>query len=194
MKTMKFRVNNSQHSAAIQTKLFELGYMWSMVSKTPKHMDKPYLFATDKGSITHGDNWSYFKNQGFTEYTLEDLLKENKSMIFTIKSPQHSSVIQKRLFELGYSWMGIKIVAHVNKPFICANNGMLTYVDDKYCPYPDAVKTTLDDLYEVVEVEKIGDYVVGFGKDKITVGCVDISLQQIERIYNKLKSDVASNL
>ena len=69
-KDMKFRVDNAEHSEAIQEVLFKLGYSWrngeSMVSLT----DKPFLFAYKSGSIYYWHEADYFESHQHEEYKL----------------------------------------------------------------------------------------------------------------------------
>jgi hypothetical protein len=74
-----------------------------------------------------------------------------KDLKFRVKSPQHSTAIQKRLFELGYEWEAQgKVVRRDEEPFLFtyedwaitfSNNG------DEYFVRHIHTEATLDDLY-----------------------------------------------
>ena len=69
---------------------------------------------------------------------------------------KHSEEVQKKLFELGYSWNnGITYVSNTNKPFLFIstyNDLILTYSDDlKYFNEHSAKEITVEDILNIEE-------------------------------------------
>ncbi len=74
MKAMKFRVENEQHSKAIQEALFGLGYHWNSYMN---HMDQnvmntssEFLYCYEDGRITCGFEVDWFKSHTNEEHQL----------------------------------------------------------------------------------------------------------------------------
>lgn len=60
MQDMKFRVQDKEHSAAIQKKLFESGCQWCDGSKVVKHTDMPCLYVeNDRVGFSSNDDGEY---------------------------------------------------------------------------------------------------------------------------------------
>jgi hypothetical protein len=60
-----------------------------------------------------------------------------KAMKFRVESPEQSSLIQERLFEMGYEWnfsntsnKSNKTISYIGSPFILAKDGRLTHCSD----------------------------------------------------------------
>ena len=74
MKNLKIRINNEQHSEAVQRRLFEMGCKgWFSGGKIVQYKEKEYLYVYESGHISYGDNESYFNEHEHTEVTLEQL-------------------------------------------------------------------------------------------------------------------------
>lgn len=68
MKAMKMKINNPDHSKAVQEWLFEQGYEWDDLSLDyPQFVEAPYLYTED-GSILYGDT-----AKGFVEDRSEEI-------------------------------------------------------------------------------------------------------------------------
>ena len=76
-KAMKFRVDNPEHSKAIQEVLFELGYTWDILDNNNIcYLKSPFLFAEAHGAIMHcsdEDDLDFYLKDGNTETTLAEL-------------------------------------------------------------------------------------------------------------------------
>lgn len=78
-KAMKFRVQNPEHSKAIQERLFEMGYKWWAQSKENsrkiQETNSSFLFADirDMSITQEKDNIDYFNKHKYTETTLEQI-------------------------------------------------------------------------------------------------------------------------
>jgi len=73
LKAIKFKITSPEHSAAVQSKLFEMGYAWCGYIKEAKYTDAKYLFAGTFGGneITYEINdAAYFKEHATEEYVL----------------------------------------------------------------------------------------------------------------------------
>ena len=61
-------------SEEIQKKLFSFGYKWLSGKNKVKFTEKPFLFISDMGDITHSDDSDFFNRQEETEITAEQIL------------------------------------------------------------------------------------------------------------------------
>lgn len=84
MKEMKFKVKSSKHSKAIQQRLFELGYEWSIGGKQYAHTTEPYLFTWGDKRLTYANTDKTYKIQESKEATLDDLY-DSEETIMTIR-------------------------------------------------------------------------------------------------------------
>jgi len=83
---LKFNVENSPElSAAIQSRLFELGASWIDDNKTVQYTNKPYLFV-DSGYVTFGEIGWTFKDYNNKETILDDLYKIPTKHTFTFSN------------------------------------------------------------------------------------------------------------
>lgn len=82
-KAMKFEVGGTEHSKAIQERLFALGYKWNG-GATVLYADDPYLYTTYDGYIASGSGcWAYQKDPA-EAHTLDSLYKKERK---TLKVP-----------------------------------------------------------------------------------------------------------
>lgn len=77
-KAMKFRVDNPEHSQAIQEALFKLGYTWACGwgNNDVRYLESPFLFAETQGVIMHcstEDGLLFYLEDKNTETTLVEL-------------------------------------------------------------------------------------------------------------------------
>lgn len=75
MKNMKFKILSPEHSEAVQTELFRLGYRWlgeHISRKTPRYTDKTSLY-TNGNVISYGRVIEGFSGHPNKETTLEEL-------------------------------------------------------------------------------------------------------------------------
>ena len=80
MKNLKFKVYNPEHSAAIQKRLFELGYEWVLGNKI-SYIDKPYLYCHTSERITFGEDEHIFKKENNQLATLDDLYIDDREVL-----------------------------------------------------------------------------------------------------------------
>lgn len=83
MKNLKFIIHSPEHSAAIQKRLFELGYNWRNFEhkKSVRNIDAIYLFADGNGGLAFGNLNSTYENSVGTPTTLDDLYKPKPEII-----------------------------------------------------------------------------------------------------------------
>jgi hypothetical protein len=81
MKNLKFKVHSPEHSAAIQKRLFELGYRWSVNKKNIIHTEYPYLLCYRNGAITFSYTKSTFESKSNQLATLDDLYKDDREQL-----------------------------------------------------------------------------------------------------------------
>jgi len=76
---LKFRVHNEQHSEAIQKRLFEMGYGWSMMdTKEIGYTNMPYIYVENCIVCGRKGRNEYFEEHKGKESTLDDLYKMSK--------------------------------------------------------------------------------------------------------------------
>lgn len=121
---VKIRVNNPDHSKAIQEWLFERGCEWRVQDTIVKLTDSPFLYVGSSGEdyeITHGVTWEVFAKNPNEELALQHLdphlqkpLKETVK-IHTQADSQYSqaNMMQKHLKHL--SQLEHAIERHDNK-------------------------------------------------------------------------------
>lgn len=130
-----------------------------------------------------------------------NLRKERLHII--IHSPEHSTAVQKRLFELGFRWsMGNKIHA-AESPSLqvnyCGPDGIITHASTKeWTPLKPHTVVTLDDLYsdkftvpKSVTIALNSEYKATVEPDGITVGCQTFPLSVIDELV-KARAEVLS--
>lgn len=82
----KFKIKSTEHSAAIQHKLKELGYLWGGIAKTiPQYPEATALYIEDRNKhITYTDSIddTYFNEHAAKEITLDDLFTVDLEMTF----------------------------------------------------------------------------------------------------------------
>jgi len=135
------------------------------------------------GSLT-GDSPSvnyYLKQSKFDELFPKNIMK----YVIKAVSPEHSKVIQERLFELGIGWVlsGQKVL--IKETTMYLRNGNI-YLDKGY----GDEEITLNDLYtrdlfpksKPIEVKLNSSYTAGVHPDKIVVGCQTFSMEAFEEL------------
>ena len=71
---MKFRTHGNRNlSKAIQDKLFELGYQWSLFGREHAFVWTPFIYAKDDGSLLYGYSSGTFTTDPLQETTIEEL-------------------------------------------------------------------------------------------------------------------------
>jgi hypothetical protein len=74
-----------------------------------------------------------------------------ENLRFEINNPEYSEVIQKCLFELGYSWQGHLEFAHTDSPYLyCYTDGFIYYSDSPSPTHPNR-KSCLSALQHKLE-------------------------------------------
>lgn len=83
--------------------------------------------------------------------------KEFKAMKFRVKSPEHSEAIQRRLFELGFSWVsdGSTESGFQDETFLWTGLDGKLYFSKTWDRLADRTETTLDDLYDAPKVNEL---------------------------------------
>lgn len=69
MQEMKIKINNPEHSEAVQRALFDLGYSW-VKGKVVQFVDLPFLYTYTDGKVRYGSNGIFFKERHQDEYIL----------------------------------------------------------------------------------------------------------------------------
>lgn len=91
-----------------------------------------------------------------------------KQLKIRVKSPEHSKIIQEKLFEMGYKWIAGKSVQFVDKPCLFTNTddeGSITYssngTEEYFNSQPhtevELVETISYELKEIKKVVKVGE-------------------------------------
>lgn len=71
---MKFRIQDEEHSKAIQECLFKLGFRWHTNKQKVANLTMPFIYAdTEDLMISHHNMLDYFNNHENKETTLEEL-------------------------------------------------------------------------------------------------------------------------
>lgn len=81
MKNLKFKVHNPEHSAAIQKRLFELGYKWGISGKVASHLSQPYLYCHDYNNISFGEDSGKFNEHENQLATIDDLYIDDREVL-----------------------------------------------------------------------------------------------------------------
>jgi hypothetical protein len=81
MKNLKFKVQSPEHSAAIQKRLFELGYEWGISGKEVSYQNEPYIYCYQSKSIQYGDVKKDFNSKSSQLATLDDLYKDDREQL-----------------------------------------------------------------------------------------------------------------
>ena len=118
-----------------------------------------------------------------------------ENLKFRVHSPEHSEAIQKRLFELGYSWRhGGKEIENINQPFLlCDKSGYISYAYITQKGVYDrsiSKEATLDYLYNIeqpIKVELNDEYTAKVFKDKVVLECQDLTHDAIKKLYKAVK-------
>lgn len=92
MKALKFRVHSQEHSKAIQTILFELGYEWNISGKNHSFITKPFIYCGEDCSIRFGTTESTFKEYLHKETTLDDLYKDDREVLTIEEAEQRFNI------------------------------------------------------------------------------------------------------
>lgn len=100
-KKMKMRINNPEHSKAVQEWLFEQGYSWGD-GKRIKYTDSNYLFtnAHNNMGITHTNDEEEFKNIAYEEINVQHLDPHLYSVHKSEKPKMKSHVIKSEFEKL----------------------------------------------------------------------------------------------
>lgn len=106
-----------------------------------------------------------------------------------IHSKEHSEAVQKRLFELGYEWMGDrKDVMTLNDPCYLICNGNKIQYSVKAFEGCYAKETTLDDLYKkdfrvwVIHTPE-GQFIMNEIEEAFKIKELTISFKTIEQLF-----------
>lgn len=79
MKNLMFTTKNADHSAAIQNRLFNLGFFWRGPNgQTIANVDAPRIYAHETGKMSFGTAAKPKDKEGFTSATLDDLFDIEK--------------------------------------------------------------------------------------------------------------------
>lgn len=72
----KIRIATPAISRAIQEDLFKQGYTWRLAGNTPAHVHADFLYASEDGFLTFGEDDTNFDNKSYPEmiYTTESKL------------------------------------------------------------------------------------------------------------------------
>jgi Fe2+ transport system protein FeoA len=95
MKPLKFKVLSPEHSAAIQTRLFELGCGWPLLGKEITHVKHKYLFISKNGMIGYDDDVNYYTSDYRDEAVLDDLYKEAQVVVSLNGNKKYDALIKR---------------------------------------------------------------------------------------------------
>lgn len=109
IKDRKFKTKSPAHSVAIQTRLFELGYVWSGGAAAVEQTDKPFLYAKEGRFITQGGSQNNFDDHAAKLSTLEDLYEEFKVVTLKLNS-EYSAEIHEDHVKVGCQQFSKQII------------------------------------------------------------------------------------
>lgn len=122
MKNAKFRVLSPEHSTAIQTRLFELGFKWAGGGEThPIYLKDRFLYLErNPQQITRGGDPDCFSENPATERTLNDLYNPqiiSEREVKPIKIGGHTVVFHSNRIEVGCTTVDRKTIEEIYKHF-----------------------------------------------------------------------------
>ena len=151
MKKMKFAVKSVEHSEVIQTKLFNLGYVWAACkNKTVTYTEEPYLFAHADGDITFSALKSTFNDSDFNDYEDcsetfvvidEEVLKDQRLIWFEkfLNGVEVQFQFGEGIWE-DLTWFGLRLleddsIQFREKPKFAVIDGFEFHSEDKLLEY-----------------------------------------------------------
>lgn len=112
-KAMKFRVKNTEHSKAIQERLFEIGYTNGI--KNTQQITFAFIYANETGMVGFGNDILSFSESNHTETTLEEI---------TEWTPKQGEMIEVQE-TIGGKWIKMEFAIKFQDLYLC-------HVPDKY--------------------------------------------------------------
>lgn len=207
------RILSPEHCAAVQTRLFAMGYHWCGANGTVvKYLGSKHISGYPDGRLMFSTLRDRDDSQ--VEFTLTDLLalqetqntnqqetkmKLTSNSIIKVLSPDHLKAIAARLKELGYTWRGANpATTHATHTTetkwvtVYPNTKEMDYTQDETFNHGDRKLITLDDLYKqptTIEVKLNSEYTAVVSKDGLKVGCQTFNLSVIDDLA-KAKKEV----
>lgn len=166
-KKMKMRVNNPEHSKAVQEWLFEQGYHWQVFSKNISLTDKKYLFTGSRSDthITCSGSVYDFEANANGEVDVQHLDPHLYTVHKSSKVPAKSFTAKPQKSTLDNMLKNLK---HVQKAIEKADNKQSKRLKDR-----DRMMSKINEMLpEGFVVQVSGEEVVKFDPEEIVVGSI----------------------